>query len=203
MTSTTGAGDDATVTAWALAARGGDREAADRFVRAVRGDLQRYLTGLTGDPQGAEDLAQETLLRALRGLPAFQGRSSARTWLFAIARRTAIDRLRYERSRPRLAATADWTAAADGAQRAHPPGFEEGVALHDLLAALPADRVAAFTLTQILGLPYAEAAAATGCPVGTVRSRVARARQTLISQLATAEGAGAPEPVRRTHLPFS
>ncbi len=190
------------MTAWALAARGGDREATDRFVRAVRGDLQRYLTRLTSDPQGAEDLAQETLLRALRGLPAFQGRSTARTWLFSIARRTAIDRLRYERSRPRLAATADWRAVADGVQCTHPPGFDEGVALHDLLSALPAERVAAFTLTQILGLPYAEAAAATGCPVGTVRSRVARARQTLITQLATAEGAGAPETCGKRTVPF-
>ncbi|MDT0343782.1 sigma-70 family RNA polymerase sigma factor [Streptomyces litchfieldiae] len=185
-----GARDDATVTAWALAARGGDRRAADLFVRAVQGELHRCLLRLSGDAQSAEDLVQETLLRALRSLPGFEGRSSARTWLLTIARRTVADRFRYERSRPRPADTADWLSAAESTPHGRAPGFEEGVALNDLLAALPADRGAAFALTQILGLPHAEAAAAIGCPIGTVRSRVARARRTLISQLAGAEAAG-------------
>ncbi|MFD5318721.1 sigma-70 family RNA polymerase sigma factor [Streptomyces sp. NPDC127098] len=176
--------EDRSVTDWALAARSGDRHAVEHFLRAVRADVQRYVTRLSGDAQAAEDLTQETLLRALRALPAFEGRSSARTWLLSIARRTVVDRIRYERSRPRLADTADWLTAVEGAQCRAQPGFEEGVALAELLAELPSDRSTAFTLTQILGLPYAEAARATGCPVGTVRSRVARARQTLISQLA-------------------
>lgn len=184
--------DEATVTRWALAARTGDRRAVELFFAAVRDDLLRYLTRLSGDPQGAEDLAQETLLRALRALPGFEGRSSARTWLLAIARRAAVDRVRYERSRPPLAATADWLTAVEREQRGHVPGFEERVALDELLARLPSDRARAFRLTQIAGMPYAEVAAASGCPVGTVRSRVARARQTLLSQLALAEGDQAP-----------
>ncbi|RMI36765.1 sigma-70 family RNA polymerase sigma factor [Streptomyces triticirhizae] len=184
--------DEATVTRWALAARGGDRRAVESFFAAVRDDLLRYLTRLTGDPQGAEDLAQETLLRALRALPAFEGRSSARTWLLAIARRAAVDRVRYERSRPPLAATADWLTTVEREQRGHIPGFEERVALDELLARLPSDRARAFRLTQIAGMPYAEVAAASGCPVGTVRSRVARARRTLLAQLALAEGDPAP-----------
>jgi RNA polymerase sigma-70 factor (ECF subfamily) len=57
------------------------------------------------------------------------------------------------------------------------PGFEEGVALLDLLRTLDAGRREAFILTQVLGLPYADAALAAGCPIGTVRSRVARARE--------------------------
>ncbi|WP_077063774.1 sigma-70 family RNA polymerase sigma factor [Streptomyces sp. MP131-18] len=180
------------MTAWALAARGGDPRAAELFVRAVRGDLHRYLIRLSGDPQGAEDLTQDTLLRALRSLPSFEGRSSARTWLLSIARRALIDRIRYERSRPRLAETADWMSAVESKQHGNIPGFEEGVALNELLARLPSDRAMAFKLTQILGMPYAEAAAASGCPIGTVRSRVARARQALISQLATAENGETP-----------
>jgi RNA polymerase sigma-70 factor (ECF subfamily) len=187
---TRGGRDDAELTAWALAARTGDPRASDRFIRAVRADLHRYITWLSGDAQGAEDLVQETLLRALRSLPRFQGRSSARTWLFAIARRAVIDGVRYERSRPRVAARGDWLSVAENRQYGDTPGFEEGVALIDLLAALPEERRQAFLLTQILGLPYAEAAVATGCPIGTVRSRVARARQTLISQLAVAESTG-------------
>ncbi|RBM07377.1 sigma-70 family RNA polymerase sigma factor [Streptomyces sp. PT12] len=185
--------DDATLTTWALAARGGDRRAEESFVRAVRGDVQRYLTRLSGDAQAAEDLAQETLLRALRSLPAFEGRSSARTWLLVIARRALIDSIRYERSRPRLAETADWMSAAESTRHGHVPGFEEWIALNELLARLPPDRALAFWRTQVLGMPYAEAAEASGCPIGTVRSRVARARQTLISLLATAESeAGGP-----------
>ncbi|MFE7118705.1 sigma-70 family RNA polymerase sigma factor [Streptomyces sp. NPDC057654] len=181
--------DDETVTAWALAARGGDAEAVDRFIRATQNDVRRYVARLSGDPQGADDLVQETYLRALRGLPRFEGRSSARTWLLAIARRTVVDRLRFNAARPRLSDTDDWQAAAERTQSPALPGFDEGVALSQLLDRLPYERREAFVLTQLLGLPYAEAAVVAGCPVGTVRSRVARAREVLIGQLATAEQA--------------
>jgi RNA polymerase sigma-70 factor (ECF subfamily) len=70
-------------------------------------------------------------------------------------------------------------AAADGADR-----VAEGAAVADLLARLDADRREAFVLTQLLGLPYAEAAEVVGCPVGTIRSRVARARSDLVASLA-------------------
>ncbi len=186
--------DDEAVTAWALAARGGDAEAVDRFIRATQGDVRRYVARLSGDPQGADDLVQETYLRALRGLPRFEGRSSARTWLLAIARRTVVDRLRFNAARPRLSDTADWQAAAERTQSPALPGFDEGVALSQLLDRLPYERREAFVLTQLLGLPYAEAATVAGCPVGTVRSRVARAREALIGQLSTAEQAAARVP---------
>ncbi|MGY0056830.1 sigma-70 family RNA polymerase sigma factor [Streptomyces sp. LZ34] len=181
--------DDETLTSWALAARGGDPEAVDRFVRATRRDVWRYVYRLSDDPHAADDLVQETYLRALSGLPRFEGRSSARTWLLAIARRAVVDRLRRNAARPRSADTDDWQAAAERAQRRAAPdtGFDDAVALTQLLALLPYDRREAFVLTQLLGLPYAEAALVVGCPVGTVRSRVARAREALIEQLATAE----------------
>ncbi|MDT3400405.1 sigma-70 family RNA polymerase sigma factor [Streptomyces sp. B1866] len=185
--------DDETVTRWALAARGGDAEAVDRFVRATRRDVRRCVARLSDDPQAADDLVQETYLRALRALPRFEGRSSARTWLLSIARRAVVDRLRRAAARPRLSDTADWQAAAERAQSRgrSGAGFDEGVALVRLLALLPYERREAFVLTQVLGLPYAEAAAVAGCPVGTVRSRVARAREALIAQLETAERAAA------------
>ncbi|MEV0279738.1 sigma-70 family RNA polymerase sigma factor [Streptomyces sp. NPDC050610] len=186
--------DDEAVTAWALAARGGDAEAVDRFIRATQGDVRRFVARLSGDPQGADDLVQETYLRALRSLPHFEGRSSARTWLLAIARRTVIDRFRFNAARPRLSDTDDWQAAAERTQSPELPGFDEGVALSQLLDRLPYERREAFVLTQLLGLPYAEAAAVAGCPIGTVRSRVARAREALIGQLATAERAAARVP---------
>lgn len=177
--------DNAAVTGWALAARTGDPQALERFYRATRPDVRRYVIHLTGDPQAAEDLTQETFLRALRGLPRFQGRCSARTWLLAIARRAVADRIREQRTRPVLVTTDAWQALAESAQRREGPGFEEGVALWDLLSALPVERRQAFVLTQLLHLPYAEAATVAGCPVGTLRSRVNRARRTLAAQLTT------------------
>lgn len=83
------------------------------------------------------------------------------------------------------------------AEQAQPeilPGFEEGVVLADLLCALAPARREAFVLTQLLGMPYAQAASVARCPVGTVRSRVARARETLIALVNSAEGSTARRP---------
>ncbi|MEU3948325.1 sigma-70 family RNA polymerase sigma factor [Streptomyces sp. NPDC029526] len=182
---------DETTTAWALAARGGDPDAVDHLVRALHRDVRCFLLFLGADPQNVDDLAQETFLRALGGLHRFEARSSARTWLLAIARRTLADSIRHTARRPRPAGTEDWAAAVEGAQPRGLPGFDEGVALGGLLDALPADRRRAFVLTQLLGLPYAEAAAVTDCPVGTVRSRVSRARTSLARWLDEAERPGA------------
>ncbi|GGT31848.1 sigma-70 family RNA polymerase sigma factor [Streptomyces chromofuscus] len=178
--------DDST-TAWALAARAGDPVAVDRFVRALHRDVLRYVAHLCADPQAVDDLAQDTFLRALGSLHRFEGRSSARAWLLAIARRAVIDSYRYAAARPRLCDVPDWRLAVELAQPRDVPGFDDGIALLDLLGALPAERREAFVLTQVLGLPYAEAAALSGCPVGTVRSRVNRARATLVDLLAAAD----------------
>ncbi|MGW1963878.1 sigma-70 family RNA polymerase sigma factor [Streptomyces sp. NPDC001935] len=170
---------DASATAWALAARNGDAYAAERFVRALHGDVLRYVAHLSGDPQSAQDLTQDTFVRALDSLPRFEGRASARTWLMTIARRTVADSFRRAAARPRVAHTHDWQSALEGTQSRGLPGFDDGVALLDLLEALPDERREAFVLTQIVGLPYEDAARFIGCPIGTVRSRVCRARATL------------------------
>ncbi|MEV0142548.1 MULTISPECIES: sigma-70 family RNA polymerase sigma factor [Streptomyces] len=174
--------NDGQITDWALAAGGGDREAADRFVRATYEDVRRFVAYLSSDAPGADDLAQETYLRAMSGLARFAGRSCARTWLMSIARRVVIDRHRAAAVRPRTAATADWQTAAERAQPRHLPGFEESAAVLDALRRLDPARRQAFVLTQLLGASYEEAAAAAGCPIGTVRSRVARARRELAGQ---------------------
>ncbi|MDG9723157.1 sigma-70 family RNA polymerase sigma factor [Streptomyces sp. DH41] len=178
---------EASITAWALAARTGDPDAVDHFVRALHRDVRRYVTFLGADPQSADDLTQDTFLRALGSLHHFEGRSSARTWLLAIARRAVADSIRHDSARPRLAATDDWESAAERTQPRGLPGFDDGVALAELLATLPDERREAFVLTQLLGLPYAEAADVSECPIGTVRSRVARARTSLIEWLNDAE----------------
>ncbi|MEU8589469.1 sigma-70 family RNA polymerase sigma factor [Streptomyces sp. NPDC048664] len=178
---------DDSITAWALAARGGDTDAVEQFVAALHRDVQRYVAHLCADPQAVDDLAQDTFLRALGSLHRFEGRSSARAWLLSIARRAVIDSYRYASARPRLSDTQDWQLAVELAQPCDLPGFDDGVALLDLLDSLPDDRREAFVLTQLFGLPYAEAALVSDCPIGTVRSRVARARSALMDLLHEAE----------------
>ncbi|SCF38349.1 RNA polymerase sigma-70 factor, ECF subfamily [Micromonospora viridifaciens] len=179
------ADDDAEITAWALAAGQGDRDAAARFIRATQQQVRRFLAALTS-PYEAEDLTQETFLRAARSLPSFAGRSSARTWLLTIARRVAVDHIRAAAARPRTVPMADGYDAPD----AHRGDFDRQVVLERLVAALPAERREAFVATQVLGMSYAEAAEVCGCPVGTIRSRVARAREDLVAALGSRPGAG-------------
>ncbi|MFD8522617.1 sigma-70 family RNA polymerase sigma factor [Streptomyces capillispiralis] len=188
--------DDA-ATAWALAARGGDADAVDHFVRALHRDVIRYVAHLGADPQAVDDLTQDTFLRALGSLHRFEGRSSARTWLLAIARRAVADSHRRTAVRPRTADVPDWQLTVERAQPRGLPGFDDGIALLELLDLLPDERREAFVLTQLLGLPYTEAAALGDCPVGTVRSRVARARTALVALITEAEQVGGAAGRRR------
>ena len=171
--------DDAYVTTLALSAGAGDRDAVTAFIRATQRDVFRFLNHLCERGE-AEDLTQETYLRALRALPNFAGRSSARTWLLSIARRVAADQIRRSAKRPRITAVEDWDTAVARHPAQRRSGFDEGVLLRELVAGLEPDRRDAFVLTQVLGLHYAAAAEVCGCPVGTIRSRVARAREDLI-----------------------
>lgn len=171
--------DDPWITALALSAGAGDRDDLAAFIRATQRDVYRFLTHIGGRGE-AEDLTQETYLRALRSLPSFAGRSSARTWLLSIARRVAADQVRRTVTRPRTAAVEDWDTVVATNPAHRRSGFDEGVLLRELVAGLEPDRRDAFVLTQMLGLDYAAAAQVCGCPVGTIRSRVARAREDLV-----------------------
>ncbi|HEY2791888.1 MAG TPA: sigma-70 family RNA polymerase sigma factor [Micromonosporaceae bacterium] len=175
---------DDDVTALALAAKLGDRDAATAFIAATRGDVRRFVTHLV-DASSAEDLVQETYLRAMRSLPRFAAQSSAKTWLLSIARRVAADHIRTLQRQPRTQSSDDWP---DVAERAAPrTRFDEAVAISQLVDALDDDRRLAFVATQLLGLSYAEAAEVCDVPVGTIRSRVARARDDLIHALRSDE----------------
>ncbi|MEE6307929.1 sigma-70 family RNA polymerase sigma factor [Plantactinospora veratri] len=181
--------DSDEITRLALAAKAGDRSAAAAFIRATQHDVQRFVSHLVGAGE-AEDLAQETYLRAMRALPRFAARSSAKTWLLSIARRACVDHVRTAMRRPRVAALPDWQLAADAElARGSSTGFEGAVELDRLLADLPPDRREAFVATQVAGLSYAEAAEVCDCPIGTIRSRVARAREDLVAAMRT-EGPG-------------
>lgn len=165
------------VTRLALAARDGDRGAFATFVARSQADVWRLCAHLV-DRQTADDLTQDTYLRAASSLRRFRGDASARTWLLAIARAACADEIRRRTRRRALQARLDARPSA-----APGPSSAGTVELDLLLGALDPDRRAAFVLTQILGLSYHEAAAVCGCPVGTIRSRVARARADLIAAL--------------------
>lgn len=176
------------LTGLALAAGRGDRAALDQFIRATERDVWRTVAFLA-DPGSADDLTQETYLRVLGALPRFAGRSSARTWLLSIARRVVVDQIRRKQARPRttsqvdldgLLGTQNASARSSGA-RHNGARFEDVVEIRMLLAGLAPDRRDALVLTQVLGLSYDEAAEICGCPLGTIRSRVARARDDLIT----------------------
>jgi len=167
-------------------AAGGDPLAAAALVRATQSDVWRLCAAL-GDRTSADDLTQETYLRAFGSLHRFENRSSVRTWLLAIARRVCADAVRSRRRRRltlvRDDADLETLDRRDGAV----DDVSEGATVADLLARLDPDRREAFVLTQLMGLPYAEAAEVAGCPVGTIRSRVARARADLVEALARVE----------------
>lgn len=175
-------GDDDQVTQLAKSAGRGDRAALTAFIQATQRDVWRLVAYLT-DPGVADDLTQETFVRAIGSLPRFAGRSTARTWLLSIARRVVVDSIRHNTSRPRTTHVADLDEALAGG---HPAWEKRGnrienmVEIRMLIDGLEATRREALVLTQILGLSYAEAADVCGCPIGTVRSRVARARDDLL-----------------------
>lgn len=163
-----------------LDAQAGDRAALERFVAETHRDvidLCRYL----GDRDNADDLAQETYQRAVASLHRYRATGPARHWLLTIARRTCADATRRRSRRRRL----DQRVAAWPDEVATRPDTERPE-IDELLARLDDDRRAAFVLTQLSGFQYDEAAEMLGVPIGTIRSRVARAREQLLDVMAEA-----------------
>lgn len=171
------------VTALALAARDGDRVALSDFIRRTWAEVGRLVAALAG-PDLADDVAQDTYVRALRALPAYRADSDACTWLLSIARRAAVDAVRGAARRRRLSRLLAGRAGASDAAQVPPA---DGVFTHQVLSRLDLDRRTAFVLTQLMGFDYAGAAAVCGCPVGTIRSRVARARTQLVAEMGLVE----------------
>ena len=138
---------------------------------------------MTGNAHDAEDLVQETFLRAYRAIDRFQPGSNARAWLLTILQRVRTDAFRRRQRRPRTVELAD-----EGAEIAVPPeqdalasGYED---LERALAALPEAFRSAVVLRDLQDLSYAEIATALGIPVGTVMSRIHRGRALLREALA-------------------
>jgi RNA polymerase sigma-70 factor (ECF subfamily) len=153
----------------------GDTDAESAFVARTMDDVWRYCAHLVGAGQ-ADDATQATYLRALRSLRNFRGDSSARTWLIGVARNTCLDERRSLARRTRLV---ERITSQPTDRFTHQEVTETTHDLEDLVADLGPDRREAFVLTQVLGFSYEDAADLAGCPVGTIRSRVARARKDL------------------------
>ncbi len=166
-----------------LAGRDGDRDALTAAIRRAQPDVWRLAAHLVGRAD-ADDVTQDVFLRAHRALPRFRAEASGRTWLLTITRCACADLVRSakrrRRLRERLGSQPEVTseAAADGL-----------VGIDHLVDTLDDDRRAAFVLTQVLGCSYAEAAEVCDTAIGTIRSRVARARADLVDQLRAAETA--------------
>ena len=173
------------------AAREGDDQAVAELVRRTQPDVWRLCVALgsTGEEQ---DLVQETYLRALRSLGSYRGDAPVRAWLLSIARNVCADHVR-RRERQRRLIDRVRPHPMDAVSPAH-------VAIDDLLDTLGDDRREAFVLTQLLGLSYEEASVALECPIGTVRSRVARARADLLAEVRRIEAIW-PSAVRRPGPP--
>lgn len=167
------------ITALAMHARAGVPGALGTLYARTRDDVARFIARRV-DPSWVEDLTQETFTRAITGLARYTGRAPGLMWLFSVARHTVADRYRADRRRP-VCESLD--RLPPGREVAVVDRFDEHLALLSLVSRLPDDRRTAFSLTQIVGLPYSEAADLIGVPIGTVRSRVARSRRDLVHML--------------------
>lgn len=157
------------------AAAAGDLDAFEALVREYEQPVWRFLRHLVRDPGLAEDLAQETFLRAYRNLDGFAHQSRFSTWLFQIARNAGIDALR---KRDRGARLLEVVPVAETC-----PSPEGGAELAAALDALSPKRREALLVVEVLGYRYREAAVILGVPEGTVKSRIHQAREQLAAWL--------------------
>ena len=159
------------------AARSGSIAAFEQLVRRYQGDVWRLCFQLARDESVADDATQESFIRAFRFLPRYRADAKFSTWLFAIARNCALDELRRAGRRRR-------TATRLEAEPQRPPA-DPGIAVEvrEALGELPRDLCEPVVFIDMFGASYKEAAAILDLPVGTVKSRVHRARQLLSNRL--------------------
>jgi RNA polymerase sigma factor (sigma-70 family) len=154
----------------------GERSAFDELTERWHPPLWKYVRRVAGDDDAAKDVAQDVWLRVLRGIARLRDGSRLRPWLFGIARRALMDRLRYQYAAP---ADGDTDVAELAADEAADSTEEEIAALEHELARLPATEREVLTLFYLRELSLAEVAEVLGVPVGTVKSRLFRARRML------------------------
>jgi RNA polymerase sigma-70 factor (ECF subfamily) len=165
--------------------RAGDRRAFEELVRAQQHRVYGLALRMLGNGADAQDIAQEVFLRAHRALAEFRGDARLSTWLYAITSRVCLNRL--AGSEHRLARHGEETLARLVDARPGPDqALERGEleeALHRAIAELPEERRIVVFLRDVEGLAYDEIAEVLDLPVGTVRSRLHRARLDLKEKL--------------------
>jgi RNA polymerase sigma-70 factor (ECF subfamily) len=155
-------------------ARAGDLRAFEELVRLYQAEVFRFAWHLTRDRSLAEDITQETFLRAFRFINGYRGTQRFGSWLFAIARNCSMDALRKRGT----------IAEHDGREARATPDASTRAELDAALAAVSAEHRDAFLLVEVFGLSYQEAADVLGVAVGTVKSRMFRARRALCAAIA-------------------
>jgi RNA polymerase sigma-70 factor (ECF subfamily) len=174
-------------------AQAGDKRAFELLVEKYQRKLARLLSRFIRDPAEVEDVTQEAFIKAYRALPAFRGDSAFYTWLYRIGINTAKN---YLMAMGRRAPTSTEVEAEEA------EGFEEGEQLRDIntpeslllsneiaetvnstIEQLPEELRTAIQMREIEGMSYEDIAKAMNCPIGTVRSRIFRAREAIAEQL--------------------
>jgi RNA polymerase sigma-70 factor (ECF subfamily) len=174
-------------------AQQGDKQAFELLVEKYQRKLARLLSRFIRDPAEVEDVTQEAFIKAYRALPAFRGDSAFYTWLYRIGINTAKNYLMAMGRRAPTSTDVD----SDEAE-----GFEEGEQLRDIntpeslllsseiaqtvnatIEGLPEELRTAIQMREIEGMSYEDIAKAMDCPIGTVRSRIFRAREAIAEQL--------------------
>jgi len=176
-------------------AQAGDKAAFELLVHKYQRKVMRLLSRMVGDAAEVEDVAQETFIKAWRSLPQFRGDSSFYSWLYRIAINSARTWQGANMRRRPIAQADEAGSDTDGTFRhsdsltdiSTPPAQlasrQLAQAVQTALHGLPEDWRTALLLRETEGMAYTEIAELMNCPVGTVRSRIFRARQAITGQL--------------------
>jgi RNA polymerase sigma-70 factor (ECF subfamily) len=174
-------------------AQRGDKRAFELLVEKYQHKLARLVSRLVRDPGEAEDVTQEAFIKAYRALPSFRGDSAFYTWLYRIGINTAKNFLVATGRRAPTSTEVDAEEAEgyEGSEQLHDINTPESLLLSKEIAttvnsaieSLPEELRSAIQLRELEGMSYEEIAKLMDCPIGTVRSRIFRAREAIADKL--------------------